>query len=99
MLIKRDYKNSFHFLKMKLISFGKIDKKFLICLSLYIIIYLLSDIIIIIFNYYEIDHLNNLELNLINTYGSYILFAIPEYIIRKRLSRKKNKAKKIMKIE
>ena len=78
---------------MKLISLGKIDKKLLIFLSIYIILYILCGIIYFIFNEFEAEEMNNLELKYIISYGCFIFYGIPEYINRKQISNKKKERK------
>ena len=80
---------------MKLISLGKIDKKFYISLILYIIMFITMSVIDYLVQRNEMDNLTNLELKKIITFGSCVFFGIPEYVIRKSLSNKRLLDKKI----
>ena len=73
---------------MKIISLGKIDKKFYISLILYIIIFVIVVVVSYFFEKNENNNLTNLELNKIIIFGFCIFFGIPEYINRKSLNKK-----------
>ena len=82
---------------MKLISLGKIDKKFYVSLILYIIMFITVNVVSYIFHKNESDNLTNLELNKIIIYGFCIFLGIPEYINRKSLLNKKSADKRSIK--
>ena len=82
---------------MKLISLGKIDKKFYISLVLYIIMFIIVNVVSYFFEKNESDNLTNLELNKIIIYGFCIFFLFLEYINRKTLSNKKSTDKRSIK--
>ena len=75
---------------MKLISLGKVDKKFIQIIIVDIIIILfIGSIDIFYFRNHEDERIKNELLNTLIIYGSLILFGIPEYIIRKKLTNTK----------
>ena len=78
---------------MKLISLGKIDKKFFLIILLYLTINITNSIISFYFRKNENAQIKNIILiKLLNSF-CYIFFGIPEYIMRKKYF-KKNKEDK-----
>ena len=78
---------------MKLISLGKIDKKFFLIILLYLTISIINSIISFYFRKNENAQIKNIILiKLLNSF-CYIFFGIPEYIMRKKYF-KKNKEDK-----
>ena len=76
---------------MKLISFGKIEKKFYILLILHIIINVIFVLYRLYFDKNPTEIVNNISLNNIITYFLSISFCIPEYMMRKKVLKEKGR--------
>ena len=74
---------------MKLISLGKIDKKFFLFLFLYIIISSLMFSIGLYIDNEENNKIENILLNRIINYSCFIFYILPEYIIKNKSSTSK----------
>ena len=79
---------------MKLISFGKLDQKFLIYVLVYIIIILSLNFLSILLQDTDVSTKDNIPLMLIIIHGSLILFIILECWLRKTIANKKPKEEK-----
>ena len=80
---------------MKFISLGKINKKIFLLLFIYIIIISLNNSIISLIKSEEKYQIGNIILRYIINFSSFLLYILPEYIIKKKssISVKKDKQK------
>ena len=70
---------------MKFISLGKINKKIFLLLFIYIIIISLNNSIISLIKSEEKYQIGNIILRYIINFSSFLLYILPEYIIKKKI--------------
>ena len=80
---------------MKLISLGNLNKKFLLYLLAFIIIVIAYNLVAVLYlNKNIADNQISIPLNIIIRYSFYIIFIIPEILIKKKTSKEKNEKHK-----